>query len=161
MNYLRQGIFKQEYHKVPSCRPNYAVSVLSRIRMWLSSECGLEIGFIDHLHVVNASNYNAIANFHTLQTTTAHAKPFHSAVSSTVFPWYRLLTVEILQLPPSLRCPLAHMHRLSLPFANSLTTLFCFSCPPNHTSARTTEKTLFTVVLQSFPWECVCCEAFT
>jgi hypothetical protein len=48
---------------------------------------GREIGFIDHLHVVPTSNYNTIANFHTLQITTAHAKSFQSAVSSQVVPW--------------------------------------------------------------------------
>jgi hypothetical protein len=40
-----------------------------------------EIGFIDHLQVVTTSNYNTIANFHTLQITTAHAKSFQSAVT--------------------------------------------------------------------------------
>jgi hypothetical protein len=39
---------------------------------------GLEIGFIDHVNtqLVITLNYNAIANFRTLQITTAHAKPF-------------------------------------------------------------------------------------
>jgi hypothetical protein len=37
---------------------------------------GLEIGFIDYLQVVPTSNYNAIANCHASQITTAHAKFF-------------------------------------------------------------------------------------
>jgi hypothetical protein len=43
---------------------------------------GLEIEFIDHLQVVIICNYNIIANFHILQITTAHAKSFHSDVTS-------------------------------------------------------------------------------
>jgi hypothetical protein len=50
-------------------------------------EFGLEIGFIDHFQVINTSNYNTIANIHTLQITTAHAESFQSAVSSPVIPW--------------------------------------------------------------------------
>jgi hypothetical protein len=42
----------------------------------------LEIGFIDHLQIITTSNYNTIANFHTLQFTAAHAKFFQSAVNS-------------------------------------------------------------------------------
>jgi hypothetical protein len=40
----------------------------------------LDIGFIDHLQVVNTNN--PITNFHTLQITTAHAKSFRSAAVS-------------------------------------------------------------------------------
>jgi hypothetical protein len=42
----------------------------------------LEIGFITYLHlqIVTTSNYNTIANFHTVEITTAHAKSFQSAV---------------------------------------------------------------------------------
>jgi hypothetical protein len=43
---------------------------------------GLGIGFIDHLQLVNTSNYSTIAYFHTLQITTAHAKFFQPAVTS-------------------------------------------------------------------------------
>jgi hypothetical protein len=43
---------------------------------------GLETGFIDPLQDVTASNYNTVTNFHTLQITAAHAKPFQSAVTS-------------------------------------------------------------------------------
>jgi hypothetical protein len=37
---------------------------------------GLDIGFIDHLQVVTTNNYDIVADFHTLQITTAHAKSF-------------------------------------------------------------------------------------
>jgi hypothetical protein len=49
---------------------------------------GLEIGFTDHFNtqLVITLNYSTIANFHTLQITTAHAKSFQSAVSSPVVP---------------------------------------------------------------------------
>jgi hypothetical protein len=53
---------------------------------------GLDIGFIDHLHVVTTKNYNTIANFHTLQITTAHTKSFQSAVSSTLVSWQQIVT---------------------------------------------------------------------
>jgi hypothetical protein len=43
---------------------------------------GLVIGFIDHIQIVVTSNYNAIANLHTLQIITAHAKPSQSASTS-------------------------------------------------------------------------------
>jgi hypothetical protein len=43
---------------------------------------GLEIRFIDPLQVVTTSNYNTIANFHTLQITAPHAKSFQSTVTS-------------------------------------------------------------------------------
>jgi hypothetical protein len=40
------------------------------------------IGFIDHLQVATTNNYNTIADFHTLQISTAHAK---SSQACTVF----------------------------------------------------------------------------
>jgi hypothetical protein len=46
--------------------------MLSHVRMTVD-RFGLDIGFIDHLQIVNTSNYNTITNFHTLQITTAHA----------------------------------------------------------------------------------------
>jgi hypothetical protein len=56
------------------------------------TECGLAIGFIEHLHtqLVTNSNYIAITDSHTLQFTTARAKSFQSAVSSPVVAGYRL-----------------------------------------------------------------------
>jgi hypothetical protein len=35
---------------------------------------GLEVGFIDHVLIVTMSDYNTVANLHTLQITTAHTK---------------------------------------------------------------------------------------
>jgi hypothetical protein len=45
---------------------------------------GLVTGFIDHLYtrLGTTSNYNAIADLHTLQITKAHAKSAQSAFSS-------------------------------------------------------------------------------
>jgi hypothetical protein len=65
---------------------------------------GLETGFIDHLQVITTNDYNNIANFHTLQITTAHAKSFQSAFTSR-FP--------VTDLP---------LHQLSLLFTDSLIT---------------------------------------
>jgi hypothetical protein len=48
---------------------------------------GLVTGFIEHLQIVTTSNYNAIANSHTLQLTTARTKSSHSAVFSPVVAW--------------------------------------------------------------------------
>jgi hypothetical protein len=42
----------------------------------------LVIKFIEHLQPVTSSNYNAFANIHTLQITTARAKFSHLAMSS-------------------------------------------------------------------------------
>jgi hypothetical protein len=52
--------------------------ILSRVRAILDGFFGLNIRFIGHLYTQlgTASNYNAVANLHTLQITTAHAKPF-------------------------------------------------------------------------------------
>jgi hypothetical protein len=49
----------------------------------------LENGFIDHFNtwLVTTPNYSAIANLHTLQITTAHAKCFQSSVSLPVVSW--------------------------------------------------------------------------
>jgi hypothetical protein len=50
--------------------------------MWLSKGFGLEIGFINNLQIVTTGNYNALANLHTLQITTAHAEPSQCASTS-------------------------------------------------------------------------------
>jgi hypothetical protein len=49
---------------------------------------GLQIGFIDHFNtrLVTTLNYSTIADVHSLQITTAHAKSFQS-VSSPVVSW--------------------------------------------------------------------------
>jgi hypothetical protein len=52
---------------------------------WLYTGFGLVIGFTEHLQIVTAINYSAIANSHTLQFTTARTKTSQSAVSSLEF----------------------------------------------------------------------------
>jgi hypothetical protein len=49
-------------------------SILSRV--W-----SVTLTFVDHLQIVATRNYNIIANLHTLQITTAHAKPSQSEIS--------------------------------------------------------------------------------
>jgi hypothetical protein len=47
----------------------------------------LVIGFIEHLQIVTASTYSAIANSHIQQLNTARTKPSQSALSSPVVVW--------------------------------------------------------------------------
>jgi hypothetical protein len=48
----------------------------------------LVIGFIEHLQIATTSDYSSIANWHTLQFTTARTK------SSSVIAWWRFATVS-------------------------------------------------------------------
>jgi hypothetical protein len=65
------------------CDSNPTTSDTSyQVSEWILTWFGLEIGFIDHLQIVTTSNYNTIANLHTLQITTAHTKPSQSAFTS-------------------------------------------------------------------------------
>jgi hypothetical protein len=75
----------------------------------------MEIGFFDHFgtRLVTTSNYSAIANFNTLQFTTAYAKLSQSVTLSTSRFLLWLLTVEILQLPHSCHCRLATVSHLN------------------------------------------------
>jgi hypothetical protein len=62
------------------------------VRASADSSCLRPLGYCDrrcteHLQIVITSNYSAIANSHTLQFTTARAKPFHSPVSPPVAAW--------------------------------------------------------------------------
>jgi hypothetical protein len=57
---------------------------------------GLDIGFIDHLHVVTTNNYNSIADFHTLQITRAHTKSFSAR---SVFTSSCLVTAPTIAIP--------------------------------------------------------------
>jgi hypothetical protein len=64
----------------------YVLFVFSHV--WVTIDgVWMLIGFIDHLHIVTTSNYNAMTNSHTLQFTTARIKSFQSAVSSPVVAW--------------------------------------------------------------------------
>jgi hypothetical protein len=58
---------------------------------------GLDIGFSEHFNtgLVTTLHYGAIADLHTSQSTTAHAKSFQSAVFSPVVAWSRLSAVDI------------------------------------------------------------------
>jgi hypothetical protein len=61
--------------------PIHDAIILSRY--WVSIDgFVLVMGFIGLLQTVNAINYSAIANTHTLQFTTACTKYSHSALSS-------------------------------------------------------------------------------
>jgi hypothetical protein len=64
----------------------YVSIILSRDRVM---GIGLEFGFIDHFNerLMTVLNYSAIADLHTLQITTAHAKHSQSAMFSLVVPW--------------------------------------------------------------------------
>jgi hypothetical protein len=59
---------------------------------------GLEIGFIDHFNtqLVFTLNYSAIADFHALQITTAHAKSFSAR---SVFTSSCLVTAPTMAIP--------------------------------------------------------------
>jgi hypothetical protein len=89
------------------------------------------IGFIDHLYtpVATTSNYSALANLHTLQITTAPAKPFSSLLSSSAVSCKRLVIQwRFFSFPRSRRyCP------ANIPQLNSR----AISCePPLQTSTE-------------------------
>jgi hypothetical protein len=81
---------------------------------------GLEIGFIDHFNtrLMTTTNYSAIADLHTLQITTAHAKTFQSAESSPVVPWYQRRFFSF-----HAHFVGSQLHQLNLLFTDSLTNL--------------------------------------
>jgi hypothetical protein len=61
--------------------------LLSRVRVTLDGVSEWRLGLLTTLtHKVTTFNYSAIADSHTLQFSTAHAKSFQSAVSSSTFP---------------------------------------------------------------------------
>jgi hypothetical protein len=47
----------------------------------------LVIGFIEHLQIINTSNFSAIANSHIQQFTTTRTKFSQSTVFSVVVVW--------------------------------------------------------------------------
>jgi hypothetical protein len=49
---------------------NSCVYTYCHVHEWLQAGFGWVIGFIEHLLIINTSNYSAIANPHTLQFTT-------------------------------------------------------------------------------------------
>jgi hypothetical protein len=87
--------------------------VLSRVDVWLETGSGLVNGFIDHLYTRHGttSTYNAIADLHTLPFTIARTKSSQSAFTNRFL--VMLLTMEILQLLWSRRCPLANTQQFN------------------------------------------------
>jgi hypothetical protein len=98
---------------------------------------GLEIRFIDPLQVITASNYNTVANFHTLQITAAHAKPFQSTVTSHFL-------VTDLNIGDSSASD--YVISSQTPLKLSHNSVSCSSCPPYNSSARTNRKYSSSVV---------------
>jgi hypothetical protein len=111
---------------------------------------GLEISFINHFNIrlVTTLNCSNIADLHTLQITTAHAK----FLVCCGFTSRSLVTAS--NIGNSSASPLSTL--LSLLFTDSLTTLNSCSSVPHNISTRTKEKTPFIIVLQSFPYEHIC-----
>jgi hypothetical protein len=56
---------------------------------------GLEIGFIEHLQIIDTSNYSSVANWDTLQFTPTHTKSYNSAVFSPVIAWWQLPMADV------------------------------------------------------------------
>jgi hypothetical protein len=65
------------------------IQLKPEVNEWLST--GFWIGFIDHLQVVTTNNYATVADFHTLQITTAHAISFPAC---SVFARLFLVTIS-------------------------------------------------------------------
>jgi hypothetical protein len=84
----------------------------------LQTGFGLDIGYIDHFQVVTTNNYYTVADFHTLQITTAHAK---SSPACSVFT-RRFLVTALTMAIPLLK---SSLNGGSLPSAYSFS-----SCPP-------------------------------
>jgi hypothetical protein len=129
---------------------------------------GLETGFIDHFktRLMTTLNYSAIADLHTSQITTAHAKSFQSAVSSPVFPgngfkqWRffsfhphfiaRWLSTALTK--PSLqRLPYSSLPSLQLSLHLSSLSHLGMDCVEN-----TASNSSSIVALDSLPWQSVC-----
>jgi hypothetical protein len=119
---------------------------------WLSM--GIWIGFIDHFNVrlVTTLNYSVTMLISTLQITTVlSCQP--AAVSTG-----HSLEMASKSGESSTALTKSSLHRLPynwLP-TDSVTTLTNFQTRLGYNIlAQTTQKTPFTVVLQSFPWECI------
>jgi hypothetical protein len=108
--------------------------------MWF----GLKIGFIDHLQAATTNNYNTIANFHTLQITTAHAMSFQFDFASS-------FRVTDLNSWDSSTAPTnSSVHKI---LYNLLTTKLV-SVIISQLGPR--ENTVLPLLLQWFLWERVC-----
>jgi hypothetical protein len=77
---IRQTRLSITLTRFPSCQRKHILLRIVTIYVGLTSGFGLVDRFIDHLYTLlgATSIYNAIADLHTLQITTATAKPFSS-----------------------------------------------------------------------------------
>jgi hypothetical protein len=100
---------------------------------------GLDIRFTDHLNtrLVTTLNYSLIADLHTLQITTAHAKSF---------PACRVFTISFLLTDSNNGYSSASVLKSSLNGGSLPTASSCSSCPPYNPKARTTVKKPFPAV---------------
>jgi hypothetical protein len=91
---------------------------------------GLVIGFIEHFktQLVITLNFSAIADFHTLQITSAHAKSF---------PARSVFTSSCLVMASSNGYSSPSELKSSLNAGSLPTTFSCFDCPPYNLFART------------------------
>jgi hypothetical protein len=71
----RTCLYSAEEKTLPPLPEIFAIHTYRHVYEWFRSE----IGFIDHLQMVNTSNGNTITNFHTLQISAAQVKSFQSA----------------------------------------------------------------------------------
>jgi hypothetical protein len=85
INCLVLNLFSDELAYMQE-NPQLAVFVIycHVYRVWLQTEFGLVIGFIEHLQIVTTCNYSAIPNSHNLRFTTALTNSSRPAVSSPV-----------------------------------------------------------------------------
>jgi hypothetical protein len=104
--------------------------------------------------LMTTRNYIAITNLHNLQITTARAKSFQSAVSSPVVPWWRLLTLYVVQFPRWLYCrwlstaPItSSLHRL--PYNWPLSLLLASVITSRHGQRRKHRSLVYS---NAFPW---------
>jgi hypothetical protein len=117
---------------------------------------GLEIRFIGHFNtrLVITLNYSAIADFHTLQTTTVHV------VFSVCCVLTSLTLVTASNYGNSSSAPTkSSLHKLpyNLRTTHSVTTLTNFQTRLGYDILERIEwKTPFIVVIQLCPWERVC-----
>jgi hypothetical protein len=130
---------------------NFSVLILSRICVWLST--GFWIGYWIYWHsytrLGTTSNYSALADLHTLQITTAHAKPVpgccvftsHFLVSASSSGDFSAQVLSGWRLPSNYLFSSSE-NRTELTF----NWLGCPSCLPYNSLARLAQTTPFILV---------------